>query len=64
MDWLLSEMSGSWLFWVVSAGLGALGTAGAAATGWRGLRASAAAHGTVVGLVETTDSDGATLYRA
>jgi hypothetical protein len=57
-------MAGSWLFWAVSSGLAALGTAGAAFTAWRGLRATEAADGMVVGLEEETDSDGATLYRA
>jgi hypothetical protein len=64
VDWLLSEMSGSWIFWVVSAGLAAIGTAGTAATGWHGHRASDAADGIVVGLVERTDGDGAILYSA
>src|SRR5947209_3185114 len=57
-------MAASWLFWVVSGGLAALGTAGAVSTLWRGLRATETADGTMIALAEETDSEGATLYRA
>jgi hypothetical protein len=64
VDWLLTEMSASWMFWAVSCTLAALGTVLALHCAWRGLAATESAHGTVRELQETTDSDGATLYRA
>lgn len=64
MDGLLSERTASGLFWLVAAGLAAVGTGATALAVRCGLRATASASGTVVGLEATTDSDGATLYRA
>lgn len=63
-DWILNEMAGSWLFWVVSCGLAALGTVGTWQAVWRWMRDTEVADGTVVGLEDTTYSDEATLYRS
>ncbi len=60
MEWVLSEMTASLLFWIVSCGLAAWGAVGVAHAAWLGRRATES----VVGLAEETDSDGGTLYRA
>jgi hypothetical protein len=55
---LLTDLTGSWLFWAVACWLAGVGSAGAAYFAAWALRATEAADGMVVGLEDTTNSDG------
>lgn len=63
MDWLLTEISDSWSFWIVAGLLAMVGTTGALYAAYCGMRATERTDATVVELQKNNDSDGMPMFR-